>query len=634
MFFMRLLKNLQTGFRMLRNIVTRPFYMLNSRISNFLNLSSVAKPLQKIQSIFSDFIKGLKVKPEKRADFVDVGTVYVAKKLIGLLLLLLIALVVFIYFFAWPFFVSNFLTAKFYVRQPGASTYTGKAEIYYDKKLSNLEYRGRLAKGAYTGDSLLCYKNGATAYDGGFVQSKFDGTGTRYSSDGKQIYTGAFKAGKYSGQGALLLSQTLTYKGAFAGGKPSGKGQIFRGKVLVYDGDIKDGMKKGSGKAYYNDGRLRYSGAFDNDAFDGDGTEYDDKTGRVKYKGAFKGGLYSGKGSLYDNKGTLLYAGDFVNGKYDGNGRVYSGTGRLIYEGAFSNGLYDGTGKLIVKFGSDWYEGSFTQGSENGAGKLYRNGQLYYDGNFANGGLCGAGKLNDTDADFEYDGDFENNDIAYGGLFKQKIAKIYGFFVNGMTEDTVKSDAFYLYSESYGAVLKLSYASGDTPAALKEAYTLPVNTAFSTVKAFSDIKLSSGFKKGSADLETPDATICGYLSLNSTVMKAFHILFDGYGICYYTDSATGKILLIKYYPAATEKNKTQTGASQTNQSSAGGRSTGGRSTGGSATKPAAGASGANAVKTGTSSAGGAKTNDAQAKKTAYYFKDVGLRVSDFHSLGY
>lgn len=567
MFINSLFKNMKTVFRLLRSIILRPFNLIRSRLSNLFNATIISRFVTKIQKAFSDFIKSLKLKPTRREDYLDVGTVYVAKSLLLVLLILIAGIGLLFYFLIWPWFSSTFLTTKFYDGQKQLSSYTGKVIVYYDKKFDSKMYQGRVNKGKYTGAGQLYYKDGVLEYSGSFSGGKYEGTGTSYSEKGAVVYTGGFKAGAYSGTGSLNRDDGTVYQGEFSDGAENGKGLIYKNKIVIYGGSMKDGQRAGDGRAYFDSGKLEYTGAFAQDVFEGDGTRYYNDGRTVEYKGAFSGGVFSGKGVMYNKDSVKIYEGDFQNGKYDGDGRLYNNDGSPLYTGAFADGLFDGSGKLIISANSSWYDGDFMAGKKSGSGKLYKNNQLYYDGSFADDMMSGQGKLTDIDTGFEYDGLFDSNDIAFGSLFGQQAAKISAMFVSGMTQNTSAADAYYLYNSAYGILLKLSYASGTAPAALTAAYTLPVNSPLTKITKKSDIRLAGSYRLGETTKAAPDAQAAKFLSLNSAEMNCYSLLYDGYTVCYYTDEATGAVKLIKYLPAA-KTAVTQTSAAQTDAAQA------------------------------------------------------------------
>lgn len=540
-----ILKNMEMVYRTLKSIVLRPLIRLRSRIYALTNIS---KLLNKVPKFFTSLLTKIKMKPEKRGDYVDAGRVFIAKSLIVILVAIFILVPLLIYYFGWPWIVSMFFTAKLYVGEPQLVKYDGKVEIYYEEKLENLMFKGRLRDGKYIDFGEAFYKNGRPMYSGNYVDGKYDGTGTWYSEDRKQYY-----------------------KGDFVGGGKTGKGQIFQYDKLYYEGEIKNDKKAGTGKQYYADGSIAYEGVFAEDVFEGEGTE-NYLGGKVKYKGEFKAGLYSGKGVRYDEKGTLIYKGSFEGGLFSGEGRYYGKDGQLVYDGSFLNGLFDGKGKL------------------------YKNGTLFYEGSFLGGMMSGNGILTDDSSRVKYIGLFENNDIAFGKLFNMKVEEIYIAFSNGLVEDTSKTDYFYLYNQAFGLVFKLAYANEKDPAKLVDVYTLPKEGDLTKLQAKGDLKLPGIYEVGETGESVPDGDAILLLGLELRTMKYYKANYVGYGVCYWTHPDTGDVVMREYYPSAKFL--------------------------------------ADNAKQGMEETTTETTTIEESPKYAIYFKDLGLDMKDFASLGY
>ncbi|MDQ7096747.1 hypothetical protein REC12_24445 [Desulfosporosinus sp. PR] len=573
MFLKLLIRNLQMLYRTLKSVLLRPFTIFRYKLSSLTNIS---KLLNRIPKFFSSLLAKFKLKPEKREDYVDAGQMYIAKSLLIIILTLLIAIPLLVYFVAWPWVVSMFLTAKFYTGQPQIPKYTGKVAIFYEQKMENLLFKGRLKDGKYIDLGQEYYKNGRPEYIGNYVNGQYEGSGTLYAEDGKQIYTGSFKAGLYEGAGDLLLNDGSTYKGEFAAGKMDGKGEIFQAGKLFYEGDMKDDQKSGNGKEYYSDGSVAYDGSFAQNVFEGNGTEYA-QGGKIKYKGSFSAGLYSGQGKLFDKKGPLIYEGNFVEGLFSGNGRYYDSNGQLVYDGSFLNGLYDGKGKL------------------------YNQGSLYYDGSFLVGMMSGNGTLSEDTSGLNYTGAFENNDIAFGKLFNLKVEEIYKAFTSGLTEDTSQTDYFYLYNKASGLVLKLAYANDKDPAKLSDVFTVPKIGSLTKIQSAEDFKLPGVYEVGPKGDGAIDGTILQLLGAGADATKFYKANYAGYGVTYWTNPTTGDVVMVEYYPSAPKPAGTQAG-------------------------PAAQAT-AQALSTGP-------LDSAALQKDAVYFQDLGLDMGDFASLDY
>lgn len=593
MFLKLLMRNFQMVYRTLKSVALRPFVLLKYKISSFTNIS---KLLNKIPKFFASLLAKLKVKPEKREDYVDAGPIFIAKSLLVIIVLGLIAAPLLIYYFAWPWFVGMFLTAKLYAGQPQLEKYNGKVEIYYEKKLENMMFKGRMKEGKYAEQGEEFFQNGMPKYAGSYLEGKYEGIGTLYSEDGKQLYKGSFKAGLYDGTGQLLLEDGSIYNGDFTAGVRTGKGQILKDDKLIYEGEVKDDKKSGTGKLYYPDGSVSYAGAFAEDVFEGEGMEYF-KGGRIKYKGAFKKGMYADKGVLYDEQGAVVYEGGFEEGLFSGEGRYYGKDGELLYAGTFVKGLYDGSGKLIFVKDSMWYEGPFLAGKASGDGKLYKNGTLYYEGGFADDMMSGNGTLTDSTSGVTYTGLFENNDIAYGKLFSAPIEDIYGAFSKGLQEDSSGAHSFFLYNKTFGAVLKFSYATESEPAKLTGAYTVTKKEAAGKISSVEDLKLPGEYKAGKAGEGTVDMDAALLLGVEPADMKYYKAEYEGYGVCFWTFADTGEIAAIEYYPIEEQQPE-------------------------------------GAAMEGKAEPGNGKPGEADGEKYAAHFSELGLDIKDFASLGF
>ncbi len=588
MFIKLLLRNLQMIFRTLKSVFLRPFVIIKYKISSMTNIS---KLLNKIPKFFVSLVAKLRVKPEKREDYVDAGSVFVAKSLLVILIIIIIGIPLLIYYFAWPWFVSLALTADFYAAQTELDTYSGKVRIYYEQEMENLQFEGRLKDGERIEHGKEYFLNGMLKYSGSFAQDEYDGKGTLYSEDGAQIYKGDFKNGKYDGTGELSVSEGTVYKGDFAGGIRSGKGQILEDGKLSYEGGMLDDKKAGVGKLYYPGGTVAYSGGFAEDNFEGDGIEYYE-SGNERFGGTFKAGLYSGKGVLYYQNGGKLYEGDFERGQFSGEGRYYGEDGALVYSGTFADGLYDAEGKLIYVRDSMWYEGAFMAGKASGDGKLFKNGALYYEGGFVDGCMSGTGTLTDTVSGLTYTGAFINDDIEYGSLFSMPVSDIYAAFPKGLEEDTSNENYFVLYNQGFGLVLKLAYATDTEPAKLTAVYKLPSRDGSAVRRDMKAPELPGTYEIGKTGEGRIDNAAVQYLKIEQGKLKYSQAIYDGYSIYLRTSPQTDEVLLTEYYPGPEQLN-------------------------------GAGGQGKTAVLGGE-----------PAEYYAIYFDELGLDILDFSSLGF
>ncbi|MGF9911099.1 hypothetical protein ABEX47_07650 [Paenibacillus ehimensis] len=327
----------------------------------------------------------LNAKEVTRQSYVPIGNYYVQKKLIVIVMLVLLALVYFIWIKP-PAFVSRMFgfVPAFHEQSGTPLTYTGKAKVF--DQTGWFKYEGELKDGVFQGPGKLydpkgwlkrqgdfdkgqlasgeeLGPDGTLLYRGGFAEGLYSGTGTLFHPNGKIRYQGEFQAGMPAGKGkAFDENGKLVYEGSFAGGLYSGEGTEYdSGGAVKYQGQFLAGKYNGAGKLLAESGAVLYEGGFTNGLYSGEGTEYFG-TGSAKYKGAFMAGRYSGTGQAYYENGNPKYSGDFVAGVYSGNGEAFSEEGRPVYKGRFANGLYDGLGQQLGKDGKPTYLGFFRQG--------------------------------------------------------------------------------------------------------------------------------------------------------------------------------------------------------------------------------------------------------------------------------
>jgi hypothetical protein len=75
--------------------------------------------------------------------------------------------------------------------------------------------------------------------------------------------------------------------------------------------------------------------------------------------GNFQNTKLHGKGRIYYQDGKLRYQGAFKNGWLEGKGKLYNQeNGSLLYEGSFLKNKFHGCGKLYFEDG-DWFDGIF-----------------------------------------------------------------------------------------------------------------------------------------------------------------------------------------------------------------------------------------------------------------------------------
>lgn len=322
-------------FRMLRTLLFRQINALRARFRQLTNFSRYASHAA------TETVKNATntTKPSKREDYISVAGLLIAKGFLLRILLGLVILGAFVWFVAWPFVLSHFLTARFWQEDKRVPGWTGQVIVYADKRKTQPLYAGRLEKGV------------------------LQGKGEAYDEKGVLAYRGDFTDGKRSGTGICWSENVLVYEGELADGVYQGRGKLYENGMLKYAGDFEAGNLQGTGKLYEN-GMRRYEGGFEKNLPEGQGKSYDEK-GRLLYEGGFAAGLRSGKGVLYPAEGEKVEA-EFRKDEPIGT-VLWNREGRLYYEGEWSEEGPNGFGRLYDKAGRALFEGSFAHGTIDGA---------------------------------------------------------------------------------------------------------------------------------------------------------------------------------------------------------------------------------------------------------------------------
>ncbi len=344
-----------------------------------------------------------------KASYVPVGNIYIAKKLIAIILLVMLVLYFFI-FIKPPKFVNKWLD-----RKPAISASAD----------------GQAA--AYTGAAKVVAEDGNIVFEGDLVDGAYEGTGKLYADDGTLLYEGELADGLYEGEGKLFDNGVLVQEGTFA------KGELVQGTIYspdgtpIYKGALAEGAYAGQGTAFYSNGSVRYQGEFKGGEPSGQGVAYD-QNGQLIYEGNFANGLYSGEGTRYSSDGHILYQGQFLAGNYNSEGKLLYPSGFIQYEGTFSNGMPSGTGSEYYENGAVKYEGEYKAGLYSGNGTLYaEDGSLVYTGSFLGGDYHGQGELYDALGLPEFQGLFVSGQLnGPGTWYEDGSTVVYqGYFRDG-----------------------------------------------------------------------------------------------------------------------------------------------------------------------------------------------------------
>lgn len=377
-------------FRTIRAFFTRKITQIGAYFRRITNFSRQATKVA--STSFGAAVTAVK-KPTKREDYIETKRLFISKSFLIILAVGLVLFILLVYFVVWPFLLSRFFTARFWVDDPAAEHWSGRVVLYYDEEKQHPMREGTLQDGLLQGRGREYDEAGLLIYEGGFVDDLRSGTGSLYA-DGLLVYEGDFTAGAATGMGTAYEGGSKCYEGAFVNGLYEGEGVQYRPDGSVsYKGSFSGGLYEGQGTAYFSDGTRAYVGAFSGGLYEGEGTEYD-QDGQIRYKGSFAEGLYQGSGVLY------LEDGDQIRAEFDAG--VTTG-----YIQWYQNGLL-------------WYEGAADDVTPNGFGTLYgEDGKALYAGEMDQGTLSGAWLLTLTAEDLRAalgEGAFTERDTAGGFL--------------------------------------------------------------------------------------------------------------------------------------------------------------------------------------------------------------------------
>ena len=442
-FFNQLVRSIGVFGRTFRAFFYRRFMGIYSRIRSLTNFSRHAT------SAAMNTMEGavaMAQNPTKREDYIETKRLFISKALLLRILIAVVALGLIIYFLVWPFLLSHFLTARFYVEDKRIPDWSGKVIVYSDKKKTIPMYAGRLTDGILGGEGELYDETGLLIYEGTLVNGLQNGKGSAYKN-GILKYEGYFVDGLYEGSGQLYDDQgTLIYDGQFSAGVYQGSGKQYDVSGLVYDGQFQEGRFNGTGKFFIN--------------------------GVMRYEGSYKDGLANGEGSSYHPNGELSYKGNFTAGEPDGQGTAYTSEGRTLYTGGFKNGLYDGDGKLYFNTGGE-LSATFKEGAPEGGVTWKKDGQLYYEGEWSSGYASGYGSLYGKSGKCLYTGQLSEGTLDGDWLLSRSTDELREALSEGQYKTTASSEGgFLLTSKELGLTARCSYQSADSDSRVYALYLI------------------------------------------------------------------------------------------------------------------------------------------------------------------
>lgn len=295
-----LFKLLASAVKRVTTAVTSPFRVLVVQVMRLLNINVITAKL--IQPLTKKVREMFRLRPKTREDYLVVGKLWIYKKLLYFLILMLCAGVL-IYFSMFAAPVPAFepipgeenrarADVTYNYNDRDLKDFTGQANLRAHS--GEIVFTGNIESGVVTGTGTLYSRSGALVYEGEFSQNQYHGMGTAYYPDGSKKYEGAFERGLYHGAGKLYSAQG----------------------VLLYDGEFSDGVYSGTGREYSENGQLVYEGAFSGGLRHGSGIAYNEN-GSIRYQGEFFQGKMQGTGTLCDEGGKPLYTGRMARDSID-----------------------------------------------------------------------------------------------------------------------------------------------------------------------------------------------------------------------------------------------------------------------------------------------------------------------------
>ena len=231
--------------RTIRAFISRKTVGFTTKLRKFTNLSQT---ISKAATSSAQSLLSAAQSPRKREDYIAVGRLLISKALIVRTLITLAIVGALVYFVVWPFVLSHFLTARFFVEDTRVETWTGRVIVYSDKKKTVPLYAGRLTGGVLRGNGREYDAKGLLIYEGGFQEGVRSGKGIAYEQT-RIVYQGEFEQGTYQGSGVLYGKDgTRIYDGQFSKGLYNGTGKLYNGEFLSYEGEFSAGIPEGEGR--------------------------------------------------------------------------------------------------------------------------------------------------------------------------------------------------------------------------------------------------------------------------------------------------------------------------------------------------------------------------------------------------
>ena len=166
--------SLHYGVRRILRTVAAPVQLLYQKLFNLFSPDAI---VGKVSADVRKEIRTVGEKPDSLKGYYAIGSRYVAKKLVYVLLLLLILLPALYVRFVFPWIESRFLVKTMVVNSVDMEGYTGRVRLVGDREQRNVIFEGTLTGGRIHGQGTLYDYEGHLLYRGGFAAEQYEGAG-------------------------------------------------------------------------------------------------------------------------------------------------------------------------------------------------------------------------------------------------------------------------------------------------------------------------------------------------------------------------------------------------------------------------------------------------------------------------
>ena len=193
-----------------------------------------------------------------------------------------------------------------------------KLEVY-NMITNKLTFDGFYNEGKANGKATMWYENGNCQFEGAYLNNKRQDYCIEYYENGTKKHEGKYQNGIQKGKCVNYYPDQVI--------KMNGQQDdtYFRGALFDTDGDLsyygemkfnsrRNGFgRSGKGTSYFQE-KMKYSGNWKNDKYEGFGTLYYDNK-KMRYCGYFQNNKFYGSGLKFDHEGKIICNGDWIENK-------------------------------------------------------------------------------------------------------------------------------------------------------------------------------------------------------------------------------------------------------------------------------------------------------------------------------